>query len=204
MALLHIRDNMAKSEPKLNFYEDVLIGPTDTSGTRGFTNANPRLRTRKRGKIAGALVRLKRRRHRTPLPSILLGNVRSLVNKRDELSILINSRRVIADCSVLGFTETWLSASIPDSAVQQDGFSLHRADRTEASQKTKGGGVCFHVNQRWCTDTTVISQTCSTVLETLSIKCRPFQGTSPPSYSSLSTYLPKLQKWRRPNNFLVS
>ncbi|XP_076841985.1 NACHT, LRR and PYD domains-containing protein 3-like [Brachyhypopomus gauderio] len=88
--------------------------------------------------------------------------------------MLINSRRVIADCSIMCFTETWLNEDVPDSTVHVDGFTLHRADRTEASLKTKGGGLCCYVNQRWCTDTTMISRTCSSVLETLTIECRPF------------------------------
>ena len=75
-------------------------------GQHSYTDPPFHLRPRKRGKRAGALVRLKRRRHRSPLESILLSNVRSLVNKQDELSNLIESRQLLADCSVLCFTES--------------------------------------------------------------------------------------------------
>lgn len=93
------------------------------------------------------------------------------------MSGLLSTNRMIwlsDKCSVLCFTETWLNESIPDSALQQLGFSLFRADRTSSSLKWKGGGVCFYVNQCWCTDTKIISMACSTNLELHTIKCRHF------------------------------
>ena len=74
----------------------------------------------------------------------------------------INSRQYTADCPPHSTTPTLR------------GFSLYPADRAEASRKVKGGGVCFHVNQRRCTDSTLISKACSTVSQTHTIKCRPF------------------------------
>ena len=73
------------------------------------------------------------------------------------------------------FTETWLDGSIPDSALQLEGFQLLRADRdTELSGKTKGGGLCFYINSGWCNDVTVILQHCSPDLESFFINCKPF------------------------------
>ncbi|KAM9779978.1 NACHT, LRR and PYD domains-containing protein 3-like [Neosynchiropus ocellatus] len=99
---------------------------------------------------------------------------RSLTNKLDDLALTINSKRDVADCSVLCFTETWLHGGAPDSAVQLPGFVLHRADRTEDSLKRSGGGVCFFIKERWCSDTEILRRSCSPELETLSIRCRPF------------------------------
>ena len=48
--------------------------------------------------------------------------------------------------------------------------TLFRAGHCPAlSQKEKGGGVCFWVNQRWCNDAKLVSQSCAVELETLII-----------------------------------
>ncbi|KAM3850747.1 cytidine and dCMP deaminase domain-containing protein 1 [Diretmus argenteus] len=102
----------------------------------------------RRGKRAGALVKLRQRGHRTPLPSIHLANVRSLPNKMDELLLLNGSNKDFARSAALCFTETWLSEAVPDAGLHLPGFSLHRADRVkELSGKTKGGGICFYINE---------------------------------------------------------
>lgn len=72
-------------------------------------------------------------------------------------------------------SETWLTPDTPDSAIQPDGFSVYRHDRhAETTGKAKGGGLCFLVNNSWCTDVEVISRGCSPVLDHLAIKCRLF------------------------------
>ncbi|KAM9813349.1 NACHT, LRR and PYD domains-containing protein 12-like [Neosynchiropus ocellatus] len=77
-------------------------------------------------------------------PHWRLETLRSLTNKLDDLALTINSKRDVADCYVLCFTETWL------------------------------GGVCFFIKERWCSDTKILRRSCSPKLETLSIRCRPF------------------------------
>ncbi|KAI3368225.1 hypothetical protein L3Q82_007816 [Scortum barcoo] len=47
-------------------------------------------------------------------------------------------------------------------------------DRTIHSGKSKGGGVCFMVNNKWCSDVEIISTGCSPDLEHLMIRCRPY------------------------------
>ncbi|XP_042072371.1 uncharacterized protein LOC121813023 [Haplochromis burtoni] len=151
-----------------------------------------KLRRRKRGKRAGALVRLRRRGLRTALPGIFLSNVRSLRNKTDELALMRSMNRDFASSCVLCFTETWLCEDIPDSALKLEGFHLLRADRQASlSGKTKGGGVCFYINSGWCTDVTVIAQHCSSSLEYLFIHCKPFY--SPREFASFilaAVYIP--------------
>ena len=66
-------------------------------------------RVRKRGRRGGALSRLRQRSFRPPLPSLFLGNARSLPNKVDELTCNIQTRRDYRECSVFCFTETWLA-----------------------------------------------------------------------------------------------
>ena len=46
---------------------------------------DPKQRRRRRGRKSGLLVRLRRRAHRAPLPSILLANIQSLDSKVDEI-----------------------------------------------------------------------------------------------------------------------
>ncbi len=86
---------------------------------------------RKRGKRAGVLVRLRRRAFWPPLPTILLANVQSLDNKLCELRARISYQRETRDCCVICLTETWMSAMVPDSAIELTGFSVHRSDRTK-------------------------------------------------------------------------
>lgn len=208
LELLHIRDSVQQPPPRLLYsssdFETILSRPTERASALG-RNQPPW----KRGRRAGALMRLRRRKHRCPLPSIILSNVRLLANKTDELSLLIRSRRDVADCSVMCVTETWLHEGVPNSAILPAGFSLFRADRTADSLKQKGGGVSFHVNERWCTNTTTIHRSCSPELEALTIQCRPFYLPREPTwwlYTSprrpephllCSNWLPKSQRLRK-------
>ena len=150
-------------------------GPEPTTSSE---YADPRIalrrRRRKRGKRGGLHARLKARASRPPLPSLLLANVRSLENKLDELRARITSQREIRECCALIFSETWLSETVPDSAVQLETHSLHRGDRTAASGKMSGGGVCVYVNNSWCMDVRTVYKHCSQDLEFLLLRCRPF------------------------------
>ncbi|KAK7919117.1 hypothetical protein WMY93_010401 [Mugilogobius chulae] len=94
---------------------------------------------------------------------------------------------------VLCFTETWLNKQIPDRALHLEGFQLLRGDRQRdlSGGKTKGGGVCFYINNAWCSDVKVISEHCSPALEYLFINCKPFY--SPREFASFilaAVYIP--------------
>ncbi len=60
--------------------------------------------------------------------------------------------------------------------LSTDPFSVLRMDRTAEAGKTKGGGVCFMINKKWCDprNISILSRSCSPHLEHLSIICRPF------------------------------
>ncbi len=112
-------------------------------------------RTRRWGKRAGALEKLRQSGLRTPLPSIHLANLRSLPNKTDEL-LLSQTNKDFSNSAALCFTETWLNDAIPDSMLHLPNFQLIRADRdAESTGKLRGGGTCLYINERWCTDVTV-------------------------------------------------
>ncbi len=134
-----------------------------------------RYRTRRRGKRAGVLVKLRQRGLRTPLPSIHLANLRSLPNKTAELLLLSRTNKDFSNSAALCFTETWLNDTIPDSALHFPNFQLIRADReAESTGKSRGGGTCFYIKERWCTDVTVLKKMCCYDLKTLFINCKPF------------------------------
>lgn len=80
------------------------------------------------GELA-VLVRLRRANH-PPLPSILLANAQSLDNKVDKLRARISHQRD-TDSNVIHLTETWLSESVLNPAIQTAEFSLHCADRSK-------------------------------------------------------------------------
>ncbi len=148
----------------------------NTEVNKGRLN-NPGRRKKHSGRRAGIRNRLRRRAHSPPLPSILLANVQSLENKMDDLRARISFQRDIRDCNILCLTETWLTPSVPDTAVTpSDTFSVLRMDRTAEAGKNKGGGVCFMINKKWCDprNISILSHSCSPYLEYLSIICRPF------------------------------
>ena len=102
-----------------------------------------------RGK--GSLRRRKREKHRKLwerktfklcLPSLIMGNVRSLGNKMDELTALTWSYQEYRECSLMIFTESWLHTDVPDHNVLTEGFHTVWADRDcTTSGKCKGGGL---------------------------------------------------------------
>ena len=69
-------------------------------------------------------------------------NVRSLFNKIQEVSMCYNY------CDVIIVTETWLNASIPDSAVYIPDFVLIRQDRY-ITDTMKGGGICIYIKEKY-------------------------------------------------------
>ncbi len=95
----------------------------------------------------------------------------------DDLRARISFQWDIRDCNILCLTETWLTPTVPDTAVTpSDNFSVLRMDRTAEAGKTKGGEVCFMINKKWCDprSISILSLSGSPRLEHLSIICCPF------------------------------
>ena len=63
---------------------------------------------RRRGRRGGIRARMRRRGIRTPLPTVMFGNVRSIRNKVDELSAKCKYLREYRESAVIAITETWL------------------------------------------------------------------------------------------------
>ncbi|KAI2643798.1 hypothetical protein H4Q32_029977 [Labeo rohita] len=111
----------------------------------------------------------------TCLTDCNVNNVRSLENKLDSFQLSRSTLHETRDCCVFVFTETWLNDNIPDSAVQMHGLTCYRADRdTALSGKTRGGGLCVYINKGWCNNAVVVTKHCSSLVEFMFVKCRPF------------------------------
>ena len=115
-----------------------------------------RFSRRKRGRRGGIKRRVKKlclddRRRLPPLPSVFLSNAQSLRRNIDELEGLAKLKSEIAECCLLAITETWLNESdLVELALTGFGC-LIRLDRSaELTDMSRGGGVCFYVNERYC------------------------------------------------------
>ncbi|KAM9821544.1 uncharacterized protein ACBT44_007089 [Syngnathus typhle] len=84
---------------------------------------------RRRECRAGVKRRQRKRRFKPCLPSVILGNVRSLQSKMEELTALNQMQREYRECSLMCFTETWLNDLSPDSHFSLDGFQVVWADK---------------------------------------------------------------------------
>lgn len=108
----------------------------------------------RRDKRADLHARLQASPYRPIFPSLFFANIRSLANKIDE----IESLRIIScwrDSCVTVVTKMWLDNNILDAVVELTGHSLFQADRTAASDKSRGGGLVLYVHNAWCMPHTV-------------------------------------------------
>ncbi len=127
--LLEIGSTVAHRKPDFEFLNAVALF-TNTAVEPFVWATQPRRRKhrRKRGKRAGIFVKPRCSGFQPSLPTILLANVQSLDNKLCELRARIFYQRETRDCCVICLTETWMSAMVPDSAIELTGFSVQRSD----------------------------------------------------------------------------
>ncbi len=109
--LLNIGSSIAQHKLDFEFLNAVGLF-TDTASEPFVYTAWPvrprwKKRSRRRGKRAGVLVRLRRSAFRPPLPTILVANGQALDNKLCELRARISYQRETRDCCVICLTETW-------------------------------------------------------------------------------------------------
>lgn len=111
-----------------------------------------------------------------PLPSVLLSNFQSILHKIDELETYAKFKQEVKYTCLLSFTATWLSDTDQDSDLILTGFgSPIRMNRSlEITGKSRGGGICLYVNQRYCNDVVIREKICTTDVELLTISLRPF------------------------------
>ena len=94
-----------------------------------------------REKRLGCLVRIRQRVANLPL----LTFNRWKINGTNWKHVYPTKRTLIILC----FTKSWLNKDIKN--IQLAGYTLYRQDRTAASGKTLGGGLCIYVSNSWCT-----------------------------------------------------
>ncbi len=110
----------------------------------------------------------------------------------DKLLLLSWTNKDFSNSAALCFMETWLNDAILDSMLHLPNFQLIRADRdAESTGKSRGGRTYFYINERWCTDVTVLKKMCCSDLETLFINCKPFYSPQEIcSFILVSVYIP--------------
>lgn len=157
--------NVKQEKSLLNFFVGVQVGLPDAFLIQNY-----------RGCRAGKARRLKKKRFRPALPSVVTGNVRSLVNKMVELAALTRTGKVFRECSVMCFMETWLHENISNSVVNLNGFQCVRADRDTVRSEKKRGGLALYVNNRWCSPSHVKVRmaVCTKHIELLAVGLRPY------------------------------
>ncbi|KAI5089695.1 integrin alpha-L isoform X2 [Silurus meridionalis] len=113
---------------------------------------------------------------RPTLPSIGMGNVRSLPNRMDKLAALTWHQREFWECNVMLFMQSLLTKLTPDITMALDGFIPLRADRTMEISKRKGGGLAVFVNNRCCKPghITIKEQICCKDIELLAASMRSY------------------------------
>ncbi|XP_016522199.1 uncharacterized protein LOC107834813 [Poecilia formosa] len=153
----------------------ALCGPVLLPGVRPVVPDE--IQRRRRGCSSGVKQREKRRRHKPAFPAIIVGNMRSLANKANELTALVRTQEDYRVCSIFCFTETWLHALVPDKTVEIPGYSLVWEDRDfSKSGKKKGGGIALSLSQRWCNPghINVKEKICTPDIEVLAVGLSPY------------------------------
>jgi hypothetical protein len=98
------------------------------------------------------------------LPSLFLSNTRSLLNKIEDLEIVIKNNNADIFC----ITDTWLSANIADSVVDMSGYTIVRKDRV---MHKRGCGVCAFIKSS--IGFTIIEELDNPLFECLWLYLRP-------------------------------
>ena len=155
----------------------VFNNTSTTQGDHCLADAVRDVKRRKRGRRGGVRARASRRRTRPVLPVIITGNARSLNNKIDELEACTRYMNEYRDASLICLSESWFKTSTPDSAVQLDNFFIQRGDRDpKTSNKSKGGGICAYISERYChpKNVHIVNQKCEPDLEILTLSICPY------------------------------
>lgn len=180
--ILYSRDTLLKFDLQANSSPPPDLTIPNTAdikwkyGKNGTPTNAPCRGTRKRGRRGGLRERARRSLSRVPLPSIILANMQSLRNKSDELQAHVRYQHEFKEACILALTETWLGEADSDAGIALDGFGVpFRMDRVAATTgKSRGGGVCLYVNERWSKTTLVREKLCTKDIELLSVSMRPF------------------------------
>ena len=107
----------------------------------------------------------------TPLPGVILGNVRWIRSKMDEVHANTNFLTEYCTATLMCFSDD----TIDRPHLYLGSFVSPNKDyRSDASERQMKGGLCSFINQRWCNNNSVKWIICMPDIEHFSIYCRPF------------------------------
>lgn len=152
---------------------------TDNRGIRAGVKRNRRQRER-----------AWRKSFKPAILTVVMGYIRSLSNKMEELESLVRSQNVYRESSLLCFTETWLKDCIPDSTTSITGFLTVWADWDIAES---GKHIALFINNRRCNPghVTTKERACTKDIKLLAVSMRPYY--LPREYTAvitISVYIP--------------
>ena len=163
--LLSLKDKVYRPHPDIISYQSNLASETNVKSKKN----------KKRGSRGGVKARMKRRGIRTPLPAIILSNLRSINNKFDVLTALSRFDQDYRESALICFTETWLKDKEEHQNVDIEGFECIRHDRdVNLTEKERGGGICIFMNKRWAENWTIRDKISAPSFEILTVSFRPF------------------------------
>ena len=76
------------------------------------------LKIKKRGRKGGVKTTIKKRLFKPYLPTLILGNIQSIRNKMDRLCGNVSYHQNFRTCSVMCFSEKWLTLNNTDEHVE--------------------------------------------------------------------------------------
>jgi hypothetical protein len=82
------------------------------------------------------------------IPTLFSSNVRSIVNKFDNLQLMLHTKLHANNCAIL-LQETWLNSAMESALFTPLNYVSFRQDRCDG-HKRKGGGVAIFINKSWC------------------------------------------------------
>jgi hypothetical protein len=122
------------------------------------------------------------------VPSIFSTNVRSILNKVDDIQLLLNTK-LFSNIGAFLVQETWLNQSIDSDLLTPDGYLCFRQDRSNSS-RMKGGGVAIFVKRQWCNNAFIHFQYSKYNIECVSIICKPRYLSGFAGISITNVYIP--------------
>jgi hypothetical protein len=101
---------------------------------KSFSRQNLTILKLKKSHRSGWQTKLKlRRSNQMSVPTICSTNIRSIVNKIDDIQLLLDTRLYSNNCIFL-FQETWLNSNIESELLTPTNYQFFRQDRCNSSR----------------------------------------------------------------------
>ena len=137
----HVSTNLKPAPSTANRVQ--LTKLRDQNSNKAVTAATPDRNTtkkvvrRKRGKRGGRDLKVRQRGDRPFVPRVVMGNVRSLINKIDTLRLFVSTVPAYMHSHMIAITESWTHCGVPDHFIgSQLGFRQNQRRGRIALRKT--------------------------------------------------------------------